>query len=243
MPRRAALPSLDVLIRVVDGMHTPDELAELDLALGMANALSRVGDELVGHYVDKARQSGIPWARIGERLGTTKQAAQQRFPSAASTAPVARVAEVRFPRQADYEPGMQDALRAAVREVERLGHPFLGTEHMLLGLLAQTRSVASRLLHGRGVDIDSTRRRVTELAPPVLPPGGRCMGTTRRAERVLDIAQREVRGKRWRRGSRTVSTEHLLLALALERDGLAARILAEHGVDDAVIALELNGLA
>ena len=75
------LPTLDLLGRAIadDPSAADDALAQLELAVGMANALTRLADELVDRYVERARRSGESWTRIGDRLGVTKQAAQQRF--------------------------------------------------------------------------------------------------------------------------------------------------------------------
>src|SRR5437763_14464144 len=76
-------PNLDVglddLIRVVRVAQPDDELARLRTAVQLSERLDELGDHLVGHFVDEARGSGASWRAIGESMGVTKQAAQQRF--------------------------------------------------------------------------------------------------------------------------------------------------------------------
>ena len=71
--------TLDTLIRDVKG-SSDDPLAQLESASRTAAALDDLGDALLNHFVDVCRRSGHSWAQIGEHLGVSRQAAQQRFP-------------------------------------------------------------------------------------------------------------------------------------------------------------------
>ena len=115
----------------------------------------------------------------------------------------------------------------AATEARNLGHSYLGTEHLLLGLLTESEGVAARALAGLGVTPEAVRDRVTRIVGSGCgsPPWCRCV--TPRAKRVLDLARREAdRGGRGELGG-----EHVLLGLIGEGEGIAAGVLAELGVD------------
>src|SRR5215217_3203569 len=70
---------LNDLIRAVEDKTQPcTDLERLDLAVQYGELLKEAGDDLVGHFVEQAKTAGASWAQVGERLGVTKQAAQQR---------------------------------------------------------------------------------------------------------------------------------------------------------------------
>ena len=126
------------------------------------------------------------------------------------------------------------AVRHARGEASRLGHDRVGTEHLLLALLADRDSLASAALGERRVEIDGVRRRVEQAAGPG-PVEGRPAGrvelaghdlpTTRPFTLVLTLAGREAMDLEHDR----LGTEHLLLGLAREGDGVAARVLEDAG--------------
>ncbi|MGH9196875.1 MAG: Clp protease N-terminal domain-containing protein, partial [Acidimicrobiia bacterium] len=70
--------SLQDFIKRID-KAAAEPLPRLVLAVGTAQDIEQVGDQLVNHYVEECRRSGLSWSQIGEKLGVTKQAAQQRF--------------------------------------------------------------------------------------------------------------------------------------------------------------------
>jgi ATP-dependent Clp protease ATP-binding subunit ClpC len=115
----------------------------------------------------------------------------------------------------------------AQEEAGRLGENFVTTEHLLLGLVRENDSVAARILERMGVSLNRIRadveRRVTRGDGRL----GQDMQLTPRAKRVIDLAYDEAR----QINNNYIGTEHLLLGLIREGEGLAARVLAEHGVD------------
>jgi hypothetical protein len=136
------------------------------------------------------------------------------------------------------------AVHHARGEASRLGHDRVGTEHLLLALLADRDSLASAALGERRVEIDGVRRRVEEaaglgpaglgpagLGPVESPPAGQAelagldLPTTKPFTLVLALAGREAMGLEHDR----LGTEHLLLGLAREGDGVAARVLEDAG--------------
>ena len=128
----------------------------------------------------------------------------------------------------------QQAVRHARGEAGRLGHDRIGTEHLLLALLRDQECLATAILGERGVEVETLRRRVEETAGPGQgggPPGedllevGRDLPATKPFTLVLGLAGREALELEQDR----VGTEHLLLGLAREGDGVAARALEDVG--------------
>ncbi len=134
-----------------------------------------------------------------------------------------------------------NALNIAISSAEALGHTYVGSEHLLLGLAAVQDSVAAQLLTEQGVDNDKITEliksnigsgAVTKLSPEHLTP---------RAKRVIEVA---VSGAR-ESGSTFVGTEHVLIGILSEGDNYAIRFLNELGVDVGLLtekALEAAGV-
>ncbi len=133
----------------------------------------------------------------------------------------------------------------AREEARGLGHGWIGTEHILLGLLREDDGgVAARVL--RSVDVTAERAR-TEVVRLVGDPGAdptpRQIPFTPRAKKVLELALREALGL----GHNYIGPEHILLGLVSEDEGIAARVLLDFGADaekvrDEVVAV-LSGPA
>lgn len=116
----------------------------------------------------------------------------------------------------------------AQEEARQLGHDFIGTEHLLLGLLQERGSIAAVALAGVGVEIDATRNLVQEAI-------GRARATTEatsrpltpRAKKALELSLREA----LQRGHSHIGPEHILLGLIRENDGVACQILVASDVN------------
>lgn len=115
----------------------------------------------------------------------------------------------------------------AQEEARRLGHNFVGTEQILLGLIGEGTGIAAKTLKGMGVNLKEARSEVEKII-------GRGSGFvaveipfTPRAKRVLELAWDEAR----QLGHNYIGTEHLLLGLIREGEGVAARVLENLGVD------------
>jgi hypothetical protein len=121
----------------------------------------------------------------------------------------------------------QDAVRYAKQEAGRLGHDRVGTEHLLLGLLRDEQCLAVATLHGLGIAPETVRRRVEQTVGqgPGEPGMGLDLPMTKPATLVLSLAGRETMELE---GDR-VGTEELLLGLAREGEGVAARVLQQLG--------------
>jgi hypothetical protein len=121
----------------------------------------------------------------------------------------------------------QHAVLDAKQEAGRLGHDRVGTEHLLLGLLRDQESLAVDTLAGLGIQVETVRRRVEETVgrgqgPQVM---GFYLPMTKPASLVLGLAGSEA----MRLDHDRLGTEHLLLGLAREGDGVAARALDDLG--------------
>lgn len=120
----------------------------------------------------------------------------------------------------------QKVLMLAQEEARRLSHPYVGTEHILLGLIREEEGVAARALASLGVDAEKVR----ELVERSIGKGEGAvqeMSLTPRVKKVLELSVDEAR----RMGTNYVGTEHLLLGLIREGEGVAAQVLGALGVE------------
>lgn len=116
----------------------------------------------------------------------------------------------------------------AREEAKRLDHDYLGTEHLLLGLIREGEGVGATALRNLGVDLDQVRQEVEKTVGR--GEGGLFLGQipfTPRAKKVLELAVTEARDL----GHSYIGTEHLLLGLIREGEGVAAQVLSSLGVD------------
>jgi excisionase family DNA binding protein len=118
-------------------------------------------------------------------------------------------------------------LTLAQEEAQRLRHNYVGTEHLLLGLVSEGEGVGARTLADMGVDIGRVRDEVESLVGrgDRTPTGE--IGLTPRAKKAIELAVDEAR----RLKHHYLGTEHLLLGMLGEREGVAARVLTRLGVD------------
>jgi len=122
----------------------------------------------------------------------------------------------------------QRVLVLAKEEAKKLGHSAVGTEHLLLGLIAEGQGVAAKALESLGISGDKVREEVIKLVGSGAPgelKGGGDITLTPRAKTVLELAGDEAR----RLGVNYVGTEHILLGLIREGEGVAARVLTNLG--------------
>jgi ATP-dependent Clp protease ATP-binding subunit ClpA len=115
----------------------------------------------------------------------------------------------------------------AQEEAARLGENYVGTEHLLLGLVRENDSVAARILDRLGVALGRIRADIERQVTRGHGNLGQDMQLTPRAKRVIDLAYEEAR----QLNNNYIGTEHLLLGLIGEGDGLGARVLIGLGMD------------
>ena len=119
----------------------------------------------------------------------------------------------------------QHVIYLAKEEAKVLNHPAVGTEHLLLGLLKENESVGAKALTNLGLSLDTVRKAVKDVVTPgtEIPEE---IGLTPRVKKVFELANDEA--QKW--GVNYVGTEHLLLGLVREGEGVAAQVLADLGV-------------
>jgi ATP-dependent Clp protease ATP-binding subunit ClpA len=111
----------------------------------------------------------------------------------------------------------------AQEEARGLGHNYIGTEHLLLGLLAEGNGVGAIVLREAGVELEPTREAVRAAVGPVVQQTDLHIPFTPLAKKVLENGLRDA----LQLGHNYIGTEHILLGLAREQEGLAIRILHE----------------
>jgi ATP-dependent Clp protease ATP-binding subunit ClpA len=115
----------------------------------------------------------------------------------------------------------------AQEEARMLNHAHIGTEHLLLGLVHEGQGVAARALEALGISLEAVRREVEEIiGRGEQPPSGH-IPFTPRAKTVLELSLREST----QLGHQYIGTEHILLGLLREAEGVAAQVLVKMGTD------------
>ncbi|MER5880103.1 Clp protease N-terminal domain-containing protein [Streptomyces sp. NPDC001910] len=201
----------DLIARLDEELPEADRLARVSEARLRAQTLSDLGDQLIDHYVSKAKQTGASWTEIGDAIGVSKQAAQQRH------------APGPFERYTDLN---RHSIVLAQEAARTHKHDFIGTEHLLLGLLGEPRGLAYEVLVAKTGSEQRVRDAVAEAMPPAgekalrghiafRPESKEAIEEARRASADL--------GHDW------VGTEHTLLGLIRTEDSPAARILRSLG--------------
>ena len=125
-----------------------------------------------------------------------------------------------------FTEGAREAVVLAQDEARRLGHNYIGTEHLLLGMLRQE-SVASRALRNLDVTYDDARQAVSSIIGSGEEVRAGQIPFTPRAKKVLELALREALFL----GQNHIGAEHILLGLVRENGGVAMRILGGRGAD------------
>jgi excisionase family DNA binding protein len=158
-----------------------------------------------------ANESSGPDAMMIDRL---VQAARKLFPEGRD----------RFDR---FTQRARKALDLSTEEARMLQHGYVGTEHLLLGLLREGGGIAARGLHNLGIELDQARLQVEQIIGRG-EPGGLIQqpGLTPRAKKTIELAVDEAR----KLGHHYLGTEHLLMGIVREGEGLACEVLKKLGV-------------
>ena len=119
------------------------------------------------------------------------------------------------------------ALIGAQEIASALGHSYVGTEHVLLGILRQTDSVGCRILMSRGITYDKVRSKLKEIMGKGARTSLSAADMTGRARRTVERSAEVAESY----GFTSVGTEHLLLAMAKERESVAMQLLSALGLD------------
>ena len=115
----------------------------------------------------------------------------------------------------------------AQEEARMLNHNYIGTEHILLGLLHEGEGVAAKALESLGISLDAVRQQVEEIIGQGQQAPSGHIPFTPRAKKVLELSLRES----LQLGHNYIGTEHILLGLIREGDGVAAQVLVRLGAD------------
>jgi hypothetical protein len=137
---------------------------------------------------------------------------------------------------ANFTPRAQQVLALARKESDRFNHNFVGTEHLLLGLIRLGQGTAVNVLQKLGVELETVRMAVEKAVGT--GPEQKLIGNipyTPRVKKVLALAAKEARNL----NHTYVGTEHILLGLLREGDGVAARVLKDLGVNAEETRLEI----
>ncbi len=125
-----------------------------------------------------------------------------------------------------FTPKAQNVLSYSLQSAHEMGHTYIGSEHLLLGLLKEEGGVAAHYLHERGVNLDAVRHAIVQLTGVGTPSQVSPADMTPRTKKIIEASLYEAQ----QNGQTMIGTEHLLLSLLGERDCVADRILEELGV-------------
>jgi ATP-dependent Clp protease ATP-binding subunit ClpC len=129
----------------------------------------------------------------------------------------------------------EKAIAYSQESAAQLGHSYVGTEHLLLGLAREGTGIAARVLQAQGVTEEGVLKQIQELVGRGKETGQQPLGFTPRTKRVLELSFRETR----KLGHNYIGTEHLLLGIMKEGESVAVRILMELGVDPQKLTSEI----
>jgi ATP-dependent Clp protease ATP-binding subunit ClpC len=138
--------------------------------------------------------------------------------------------------EGNFSNRVQDVIRLSREEALRLGHDYIGTEHLLLGLIREGEGIGARILKNLKVDLFRLKQKIEESTHPKVPATQ--MGNvplTKQAEKVLKITYLEAKICK----STIIGTEHLLLSILKGEDNIAAQILEQFGVTYDLVREEL----
>ncbi|MGH3854913.1 MAG: Clp protease N-terminal domain-containing protein [Pseudonocardiaceae bacterium] len=215
-----------------------EPLTQLASAARRQQEMADLGEELLGYFVHEARTAGCSWSQIGTALGVSKQAAQQRHSALRSFIGklVGNVESFTADKFKRFTHRARRTIVLAQEEARLLCHDHLGTEHLLLGLLAEGEGIGGQALAGAGVTLDAARAGVEEITGRGQTMLSGHIPFTPGAKKALELALCEA----LELGHNYIGTEHLLFALLKEREDTPVRILlAAHAQPDQLRATAL----
>lgn len=141
--------------------------------------------------------------------------------------------------EGNFSNRVQDVIRLSREEALRLGHDYIGTEHLLLGVIREGEGIAVKILRNLGVDLYKLKKAIEDT---VRTSGGTLtignIPLTKQAEKVLKITYLEAKLYK----SDVIGTEHLLLSLLRDDDNIAAQMLHQFNVHYDVVRNELDNI-
>jgi len=217
----------DLITHVTGERPDGSALEHVSDAVLVSEHLGELADDLVAHFVDRARRASASWAEIGQSMGVSKQAAQKRFVPKKSEASELLDGLLGDEVFAQFTDRARRVLVRAQEEARRARHNYIDAEHLVLGLLDDPGGLAATTIQTLGVSPEKARETVSAALGPEDP--GAMAGRipfTPRAKKVLQLSLREA----LRLGHNYIGTEHLLLGVIREGKGAAARALKDLGV-------------
>ncbi len=139
--------------------------------------------------------------------------------------------------EGNFSNRVQDVIRLSREEALRLGHDYIGTEHLLLGIIREGEGIGVKILRNLGVDLGKLKRAIEDTVRSMSGPltiGN--IPLTKQAEKVLKITYLEAKLYK----SDVIGTEHLLLSLLRDEDNIAAQILSQFAVNYDAVRKELD---
>jgi hypothetical protein len=229
--------------RLIELARAADRLDDPGRGLEAVSALRQRLQALEASHVENAVRAGWSWSRIAGTLGVTRQAAHKkhapRLRAKQSREPVPPVERAKLVVTGQA----RRSVRLARREADLLGQRYLGTEHLLLGLLSDDDGPAVRALGSLGVTLADARAEV--LRQQEGTEGGRTVGVSSASGRFpISTSAREAMEQSLREAVRLESAhlgvEHVLLALVRVETGAASRVLASLGVTGPALEQRLS---
>jgi Clp amino terminal domain, pathogenicity island component len=197
------------------------DLDRLVAAVDVAAEIADDPDRLVGIFVDRARSGGATWSQIGDALGVSKQAAQQR------TVPAA------YDRYTKRATQVVERAQALAREH---GQAVLSPSLLLVASCRDADSRAARLLDACGVTPGDLERALLAALPPAADSVPDRPGFSVAAKQLLDRAAHEAQ----KLGHSHVGTEHLLLATLRQVEGLPAAVVGRFALSYQAAVAQLS---
>ena len=140
--------------------------------------------------------------------------------------------------EAKFSPRVKDVIQYSKEEAVRLGHEYIGTEHLLLGLIREGEGMAIKILKSLNINLGELRKSVEGAVRGTSGAGSRTVNLplTKQAEKALKITYLEAKIYR----SDIIGTEHLLLAILKDEDNIATQIMNQYGVNYDLLREELQ---
>ncbi len=140
--------------------------------------------------------------------------------------------------EAKFSPRVKDVIQYSREEALRLGHDYIGTEHLLLGLIREGDGVAIKIIKGLGVDTSKLKRSIEDAVKGTsnITANLGNIPLTKQAEKVLKITYLEAKIFK----SEIIGTEHLLLSILRDDDNIASQILMQYNINYDIFKSELE---
>jgi len=212
---------MDELVGLVEeGAPSGTPLDHLAEAVQLADSLTLTADQLIGHFVDRARDSGASWAEIGGALGVSKQAVQKRFVSR-------RIPRERKGLFTRFDDESRSVAMEAMEQAREAGHDRIEVGHIVLALMKDPNGRAVSTIAAQGVPPEQVRESMRVILGPARGTVPDHVPFAADSKKVLELSLREAIRMR----SKVIRPEHILLGILRDQKSPAAICLAGLGVD------------